>query len=102
MCTIDIYNTGCKFATGINNTGKFVIGVNNSSGKFAEGVNSTTLNKGVKKNNWNFSDCRFFPFAAGVNDTGGAPWAANIFTNFKKIWTGHKGIRRGLGEETDS
>jgi hypothetical protein len=24
----------------------------------------------------------FIPFAIGVNDTGGAPIAANIFTNF--------------------
>ncbi len=27
---------------------------------------------------------RFFPFAAGVNDTGDAPWAANISANFRK------------------
>ncbi len=27
----------------------------------------------------------FFPFATGVNDTGaGAPWAANIYANFRK------------------
>jgi hypothetical protein len=24
-------------------------------------------------NNQNFSDCGYFPFATGVNDTGGAP-----------------------------
>jgi hypothetical protein len=32
----------------------------------------TLLPKSVKKNNENFSDVRFFPFATGVNDTGGA------------------------------
>ncbi len=37
-----------------------------------------------KENNLNIPDWRFFPFAAGVNDTGGAPWAANIFKNLKK------------------
>jgi hypothetical protein len=26
----------------------------------------------------------FFSFAAGVNDTGGQPWAANISANFRK------------------
>jgi hypothetical protein len=26
-----------------------------------------------KRNNENFSDRRFFPFATGANDTGGAP-----------------------------
>ncbi len=26
----------------------------------------------------------FFPFATGVNDTGGAPEAANISVNFRK------------------
>jgi hypothetical protein len=30
----------------------------------------------------NTSDLRFFPFATGVNDTGGAPLAANISVNF--------------------
>ncbi len=61
MCTIGVYYTGCKFATGINDnanfaTGtasavdigsKFAIGVNDTSGKFADGV--TLLPKGVKK-----------------------------------------------------
>ncbi len=37
-----------------------------------------------KRNNENFSDLRFFPFAIGVNDTGGSSWAANISTNLKK------------------
>ncbi len=26
----------------------------------------------------------FFPFAKGVNDNGGATWAANISANFRK------------------
>ncbi len=37
-----------------------------------------------KQNNYNFYDGRFFPFANGVNDTGGAPWAVNISANFQK------------------
>ncbi len=31
-----------------------------------------------------FYDWRFFPFATGVVDTGGKPWAANISANFLK------------------
>ncbi len=38
-----------------------------------------------------------FPFATNVNDTGGAPWAANISLIFEKIWNGPNGILRGLG-----
>jgi hypothetical protein len=37
----------------------------------------TLLPKGVEKK-------IFFPFATSVNDTGGAPWAANISANFRK------------------
>jgi hypothetical protein len=60
-------------------------------------VNSTTQR--CKKNYWNFSDWRFFPFATDVNDTGGAPWAANISTNIaKKNRKCPKCILRGLGE----
>jgi hypothetical protein len=43
----------------------------------------------------------FFNFATDVNDTGGAPWAANIPRIFEKIQNGPIGILRGLGE-TDS
>ncbi len=53
-----------------------------------------------KQNNQNFYDWRFFPFATGVNDTGGAPWVANISANFRKKLK-QPGILRGLGE-TDS
>jgi hypothetical protein len=42
------------------------------------------LHKGVPKKNLNFSDWRSFSFTTGVDDTGGAPWAANISTNFRK------------------
>ncbi len=44
---------------------------------------------------------RFFPFATGVVDTGGKPWAANISANFRKIWNGLNGTLWGWGE-TDS
>jgi len=54
-----------------------------------------------KQNNENFYDWRFFHFSTGVNDTGGAPWAANISRIFEKIQPGPNGILRGL-EETDS
>jgi hypothetical protein len=42
----------------------------------------------------------FFPFATGVNDTGGATSAANI-SIFEKIRNGPNGKLRDLGE-TDS
>ncbi len=51
-----------------------------------------------KRNNENFSDWRFFPFATGVNDIGGAPWAVNISKNFQKSLKQSNGIIRGLGE----
>ncbi len=37
-----------------------------------------------KQNNKKFSVWRFLPFVTGVNNTGGAPWAANISANFRK------------------
>jgi hypothetical protein len=40
-------------------------------------------------------------FAAGVVDTGGAPWFANISANFRKMRNGPNGILWGWGE-TDS
>ncbi len=40
----------------------------------------TLLPKGVQTKN--FSYWRYFPFATGVNDTGGDPWAANISANY--------------------
>jgi hypothetical protein len=56
----------------------------------------TLLPKGVKtKYLKNLSDLRFSQFATGVNDTGGAPWAANIYTNFLNL---SNGMLRGLGE----
>ncbi len=54
----------------------------------------TLLPKGSERNNENISDWRFFPFATVVNDTVGAPWAANISTNCRK--NGPNGIIRGL------
>jgi hypothetical protein len=44
------------------------------------------------------SSFKFFSFATGVNDIGGAPWSANISANFKIIRNGSNGIFRGLGE----
>ncbi len=58
--------------------------------------NSTTQR--CPKKYLKFSEWRFFPFATGVNNTGGATWAVNISTNFRN---GPNGILRGLGE-TDS
>ncbi len=40
----------------------------------------------------------FFPFAIGVVYTGGAPWAANISANFRKIRNVRNSILRCLGE----
>ncbi len=75
---------------GINGTGgKFASGINNTGGKFAAGVNDTI-------HNFIFED--FFSFVTGVNDTSGAPWAANISVNFQKTFEMEY---RGLGE-TDS
>ncbi len=39
-----------------------------------------------------------FPFAAGVKDTGGAPWAANISANFRKFETALMVNSRALGK----
>jgi hypothetical protein len=41
---------------------------------------------------------KIFSFATGVNNTGGAPSAANISANFRKNSNGPNGILRGLGE----
>ncbi len=41
---------------------------------------------------------KIFPFATGVNDTGGASWAANISANFQQNLNSSNGIIRGLGE----
>ncbi len=45
---------------------------------------SSTTQRWPNKIITNFSDWRFFPFATGVVDTGGKPWAANISPNFRK------------------
>jgi hypothetical protein len=37
-----------------------------------------------KQNNYNFSDGRLFPYATGLNDTGGAPSVVNISKNVRK------------------
>ncbi len=47
-------------------------------------ANSTSQRCPVQKKSKKFSDWRFFPFATGVNDIGGKPWAANISANFRK------------------
>ncbi len=39
----------------------------------------------------------FLHLPPGVNNTGGAPWAANISPNFQN-WNGPNGIIRGLGK----
>jgi hypothetical protein len=51
----------------------------NSKEKIYLFVNSTTQR--CLKYNKKFSDWRFFPFATGVNDTSGAPRAANFRKN---------------------
>jgi hypothetical protein len=96
-----VVDTGGKFATGVNDTGsKFATGVNDAGGKQWEQYQTADnlkwtwrkkfiyklalLPKGVQKNNDNFSDQRFFPFATGVNNTDGAPWAGNISKVFRK------------------
>ncbi len=43
------------------------------------------------------SDWRFFPFATGVVDTGGNPWAANISANFRKNSKRPYWFNQGLG-----
>ncbi len=63
----------------------FATGVIDTSGKFAA-VISNTSGIGGK-------------FAAGVVDTGGAPWHANISVNFWKIRKDPNAIIRGLGED---
>ncbi len=60
-------------------------------------VNSTTQ-RCPNKIIFLFED--FFPFAIGVtvNDTGGAPWAANISANFRKNLKRPWWYTQGLGE----
>ncbi len=92
-------STGGKFVTGVKNAnengGKFANGVADTDGKFAAGVVDTGGNfaAGV------VDTCG--KFATGVVDTGGAPWLANISTNFRKNSNGLNGILWGWGE-TDS
>ncbi len=42
-----------------------------------------------KQISWNFSDWRFFPFATGVKNIGGAPWVANISVT-DTLWDNQK------------
>jgi hypothetical protein len=37
-------------------------------------------------------------FVAGVDDTGGAPWLANISANFWITWNGPNGSLWGIGK----
>ncbi len=47
-----------------------------------------------------FRWCRWYrgQLAPSINDTGGAPWLANISMNFRKIWNDPTVIFRGLGK----
>jgi hypothetical protein len=51
-----------------------------------------------KQNIKTFLIDEFFTFATGVNDTVGAPCAANISANFRKNQNVINGILRDLGE----
>ncbi len=99
--------TDGKFAAGVNDTGgKFATGVNDADdtgGKFATGVNNkkydnSTTQRYPKEIMKIFLIEDFFQVATGVNDTCGAPSAANISANFEKIRNSLNGIFRGLGE----
>jgi hypothetical protein len=84
-CVVD---TGGKFATSVKDADDIVGTISgcrhlkvNLKAKMYIYVNFSTQrcpNKIIKK----FCDWRFFPFAYGVNDTGGALWTANIFRVF--------------------
>ncbi len=94
----------CKFATRVNDTdGKFAASVKfASSVKFAAGVKFSAVvnDTSGKLPLVNDTGGKFAPSVS--DDTGGAPWAANISSNFFfKISNGPHGILRGLGE-TDS
>ncbi len=91
-----------QFATGVVDTGgKFAAGIVDTGGKFATGINSTRETRGkicrqCRWYRWQICRrCRWYrrQFATvvidtgrttGVNDTGGAPWLANISANFRK------------------
>jgi hypothetical protein len=60
------------------------------------------LFKAIQTYIYNFSDKRIFPFATVVKDTGGAPWAANIYANFQKYWKQLQWDTQGLRGKTDS
>ncbi len=63
-------------------------------------VNSTTQR--CPKERMKISDCRFFPFATSVNDTGGALELRISPRIFEKIRNGSNSIIRGLGETDPS
>ncbi len=107
-----VNDTGGKFATGVNDAGGKLPAVSTtpaanlplvSTTPVANNDNKIRLQtpwselagknlyicllyqpKASKQNDYNFSAWRFFPFATGVNDTSGKPWAANISANFRK------------------
>ncbi len=84
----------------VDTGGKIAAGINNTGGKFATSVNDTCGKiMGTVSGCWdlNFYDWRFFPFAAGVPNTGGTPWAANISANLRKNSKLPQRFTQGLG-----
>jgi hypothetical protein len=97
---VDNNDTGDKFATVVNDTsGKqweqlsdyWQFKMNLKQKKFTYMLLYLYYPKvSIRNNNTNFPGWRFFPFATGVNDTGGAPWAVK---NLKRP----KRYNQGLG-----
>jgi hypothetical protein len=58
----------------------------------------TLYPKVSKQNISNFPDQRFFPFAIGVNENGGAPLTANFSANFRKNVTALMGYSGAWGK----
>ncbi len=103
-CTTGVNDTGDKFATGINDTGgKFchqfslccwhrwqIIGTISGCRHLKVNLRQKfiymcpLLPKGDQIKLLKFFWLRIFPFATGVVDTGGKPWAANISAKFQK------------------
>ncbi len=102
-----VVDTGGKFFTSVNNTGGklppvsimgtisdcWQLKVNLKEKMYLYANSSTTTQRCPKEIMKTFLIEDFFSLAVG-----GAPWAANISTNFQKILNGPNGIIRGLGE----
>ncbi len=86
-------------------------GINDTGGKFGNSIRLLHFKVNLKEKNYLYNNSttqrlkkiilifwlKLFPFATGVNNTGGAPWAANISKNFRKNLKRPRWRTQGLG-----